>query len=286
MRLTLRDKPEKVPPQMEPRRSGGGKTALVIVLALVSVVCLVYVVAGAIQFFLANPFGEIASALSSTQTPAPISTPAPTPRPDPQLRPGRVIYSYAFDTAQGWPIMMINDDFATIKRSVAEGKYRWEVTAKKSFFNLTTQATMLPGREETYQISMDVRVVEGPADAGYGIVFGSQAEGTFWLWAVNENGAGMLVEMVDGVWQTAAATYTGLPVRPGETNTLTVKISSFRINCYVNGWQAGSYSRLSSSTHSFISDRLSLSIGLNNPGDRATYEFDNYVVSVPETFDD
>lgn len=66
--------------------------------------------------------------------------------------------------------MMISDDYASIKRRVADGKYHWMVTANKAFFGPTLQATRLPGKESVYQICMEARVAEGPSSACFGLI--------------------------------------------------------------------------------------------------------------------
>jgi hypothetical protein len=257
---------------------------IVIALFLFITASVCILIAVAINFFLTN------KVLSNSGI-FPIATetalPTATPLPNPQLRPGNILDRYPFDTSQTWPTYTDNNEMLKLERAVKDGKYLWVVSAKKGFYYVAvpTQKITLP--EDYYQISVDVRLVDGPPDATYGLVFGIGEGDNYWVWEIAENGVGILIQKKNGKWMDLTAKTSSMPVNRKGKNTLTVKVSKETVYFYVNGWEAGSYTQPEPGSENFFeSNSVGLCIELRTPGDKATYEFDNLIISRPETFEE
>jgi hypothetical protein len=217
----------------------------------------------------------------------PTSTPSPSPTPpNPQLHPGLLMYTGKFDYPGIWEVGHTDDTLITSDYSVANGKYHWDLTAKDGVISYSTPKEKIEIPFDDYQVSVDTHMLSGPEDASYGVLFDFVDDNNYWEWAVSEDGNGRLDALVGGDWQDTAYQFS-VPIKKGETNTLTIKVSKDLLYFYVNGALAGSYKNPDPGTSSFVKSKTNgLCADIYNAGDKVSIEFDNYVISVPPNFDE
>jgi hypothetical protein len=226
-------------------------------------------------------------ALNSLAAVFPSATPVrtATPFPNPQLHPGETLYQYAFNDLQAWPAGKTDTDWVIVDPYVIQGKYHWDVQAKKGCYYYSAPTTKMTLPKDYYQISFDVRLIDAPKDAAFGLIFDLTKVDDYWEWDTTQEGNVWVVRKIGGDWQGVSFQRSSTFFRKGETNTLTIKISKDTLILYINGQLVGSYTQSTSDTNSFLDGAgTGLSLDLYHAGDNATLEFDNFIVSRPETF--
>ena len=93
-------------------------------------------------------------------------------------------------------------------------------------------------------------MVEGPSDGGYGIVFNLIDSDNYWVWIILADGASSLSERLKGSWLDNPLEMV-VPIKSGEMNTLTMKLSPDSLYFYMNGALVGSYKTSTSGTVNF-----------------------------------
>jgi hypothetical protein len=230
--------------------------------------------------------GVIAAAIFPTATRPVTATPAvaATPLPNPLLHPGTVIYSKSFGASGVWPWFVghIDDSYLILDRSVTNGKYTWNATAKKEVFFVGYPSTNKSILTDRYQYSVDARMVGSPAGAAYGLVFNRVDKDNYWTWIIHANGTSALGHLARGKWAKNPLKMV-FPIDSGQTNTLTMLISPDVLYFFVNGAQVGSYKTAIPEVENFTtSKKFGLCIELKNAGDKATFEFDHIIISDPQ----
>jgi hypothetical protein len=264
-------------PKQEKREKWAMAIVAGIVLLLFSSTCILIGIL--IKYSVSNvPLAEVEKLIPVIAT--------PTQLPNPQLHPGVTIREYPFNYGQTWPTNNSNNEFAIIERSIKDGEYHWVAEAKQGFFSKAAPEFRIPPPKDYYQVSVDVRVSEGPPDVQYGLVFAKTGDEDFWTWEVSEDGTSYLTQQKNGEWQDSVVVVSPVPVRRGQTNTLTLKVSKDSVYFYVNGSFVGSYPLPEDATDNFLQGEvIGLCLELSNSGDKATLDFDNIVVSHPEKFE-
>ena len=244
-----------------------------------STTCVLIVLVGGYLIFLTLNSPKTASSFSPTATRL----------PNPQLHPGRMIalntFEYQNKMNVAWDLGHIDDKLVTLNQMIMNGKYIWKATAKDGvFFHSVPAAPYFDIPDDYYQVSVDAQMVNGPADSEYGIIFDYVDNDNFWVWEVNDDGDSYLETMVEGDWSNTSNKFLA-PILKNGTNTLTMKVSPDVLYFYVNGALASSYHNPTPGTTSFMkSKRNGLCIDLSK-GDQVTINFDNYIVSHPDRFD-
>ena len=217
--------------------------------------------------------------------PTPRPSPSPAPLVNPQLHPGIIIYSNKANVWKEWDFGHTDNDMLTWDENVTNGKYHWEAQAKDGVIFYSAPKLFLYIPSDYYQISVDAQLIDGAADAAYGIIFDYTDNNNYWEWEVSEDGTSYLNELKAGSWTDTSTQFT-VPIVKGAMNNLTMKISNNLLYFYVNGALVGSYKNPAPEATSFMdSTRFGLCAGLNKAGDKVTIEFDGIVVSHPDKFD-
>jgi hypothetical protein len=143
--------------------------------------------------------------LAPTATPTATSTPTATltPTPTATLTPTRtlpptgtitptvssqdwpIVLSDSFDdNDNGWPVGEYDDEYVRGTRSISDGKYLIEITAKRPLFWWS------PPDVESWQdvyLSVEGTKLEGPADSNYGLVFRDSGEMEYYFQILPES---------------------------------------------------------------------------------------------------
>jgi len=227
---------------------------------------------------------QIASGIVPWRTPVWTATPylTATALPNPQLYPGNNIFTSTFSSEGPWDVGHMDDSYLTMDRRVDQGKYIWSVTAKIGFISTMVPSTNINIPFDNYQFSVDARMAAGPPDGTYGMVFDYTDNDNYWVWSIHADGTSYVEHLVGGSWANNSVRMI-FPINAGEMNTITMKVSADTLYFYVDGAQVGSYKTTIPEIENFTSSKkFGICVELYDAGDKATFEFDNIVVSHPD----
>lgn len=223
-----------------------------------------------------------------SSTPMPTATDIPTPTPNwtatAQVQNAQTTFENA---ASNWEIIIADtfdnndnnwlaessdDEYAFTNYEIVDGKYRWDTTAHQGFIGWARSDT---DPLTDFYLSVDVRQVEGPDTADYGILFREDENSNFYYFAVSEQGEYALYIFLEE-WDTLIEwTETNLII-PGESNRITIIGEGSRFTFFINDQYLTE----------FIDDQIpegltALAVELSGEGDQAVFEFDNFELRKP-----
>jgi len=228
-----------------------------------------------------------------TSTPTPTNTPTPTPNmtataiaiqatdtaiayiatAENAANNWKVIRTDTFDSnANKWLEESSDDEYGLTVYEVADGKYRWDVTAHKSFIG------WVRGDVKTltdFYMSVDIQQVEGPDSADYGVIFREDDDTNFYYFGLNDDGYYVFYLFFEE-WNTLINwTETDL-INPGEANRLTVIGEGTHFTFFINDQY------LTDFTDATIPEgSTALAIEMADENDHAIFEFDNFDLRAP-----
>jgi len=153
-----------------------------------------------------------------------------------------------------------------------DGKYRFQVSALDGFvWRLDPDMTSL----SDFHLSAEARRVSGPIDAPYGVSFRDD-DSNYYYFKISDDGNFRVALYYNGKWETVISWTTTSTIHPGEANRLAVRGEGSHLTFYINGAQVGEAddSRVGAGT-------AGVALELNDPGDEAIFEFDNFEVRAP-----
>ena len=229
----------------------------------------------------------------ATSTPLPTATNLPTSTPNWTATPNltatvqvesaqaaeieasnwEVVLTDSFDTNDNdWLAESSDDEYSFMNYEVVDGKYRWDTEAHQSFIGWV-RSDMEPLTD--FYLSVEIRQVEGPDTADYGVLFREDEDSNFYYFAVSEQGAYALYIYFNG-WDTLIDwTNTDL-IHPGEPNRITVIASGPQFIFFINDQY------LTEFTDDQIPEGITaLAVELSEEGDQAVFEFDNFELRKP-----
>ena len=186
--------------------------------------------------------------------------------------PGDVLFRDDFKTG-AWDTGSYDGDYASYDQSMLDGKYRWHIKAKKGVAQkLCMKAVTLPG---VFTFTVNVKVISGPKDIAYGLVFRCQDSSNLYYYNVSENGPWGFFKLINLQWNRVVGEDTS-PVTPGQTNQLQVIGDGTNYAFILNGHLIQQVTE-----SQFKNGGIGLGVELSNPGDEATVEFDNLSITYP-----
>ena len=186
--------------------------------------------------------------------------------------PGDVIFRDDFKTS-AWDTGNYDGDFASYDQSMLDGKYRWHIKAKKGVAQkVCMKAVTLPG---VFTFTVNVKLISGPKDVAYGLVFRCQDSANLYYYNVSENGPWGFFKLINLQWTRIVGEDTS-PVTPGQTNQLQVIGDGTNYAFILNGHLVQQVTE-----SQFKMGGIGLGVELANPGDEATVEFDNLSIAYP-----
>lgn len=190
-----------------------------------------------------------------------------------------VVISDPFDeNAIGWATGdEVEPDLASIRWDIDGGKYRWEAQAVDSFVWWA-----VPDMDEVadFHVRVAARQLNTPELGEYGLVFRLTEDGSYYLFEISETGqAAVFLHTPDG-WEVLRTWFDSQAISPGQTNLLAVAAEGDEFYFFVNDQLV---SRLRDSR--LPAGKIGLLIGLSNPGDKATWMFDDFELRAPANND-
>jgi len=186
--------------------------------------------------------------------------------------PGEALFRDDFKTG-AWDTGSYDSDFATYDQSMLDGTYRWHIKAKKGVAQKQCmKAVSLPG---VFTFTVNVKVINGPKDIAYGLVFRCQDSGNLYYYNVSDNGAWGFFKLINSQWNRVVGEDTS-PVTPDQVNQLQVIGDGTNYAFVLNGHLIQQVTE-----SQFKNGGIGLGVELANPGDEATVEFDNLSITYP-----
>jgi hypothetical protein len=217
--------------------------------------------------------------LQTAETPAllPTSTPdqSPTASTTPQIS-GNTFFCDDFETIPGvWATGESSTEYVMENKTIINGKYVWETTTVKPTF--TTDLPEAPVVSD-FELQAELRLVSGPEDAAYGLIFRSNQKGLYGWYIIN-TGLFMLGfwDRETGKWDYPVQWTDSSAIRGNSSNILTVVAKGTNIQLFINEKPVASIS----DTHA-SSGETGLTISLLGAEQKAILEVDNYCLTKPQ----
>jgi hypothetical protein len=208
-----------------------------------------------------------------TATSGPALPPPASPTPPVTTN---TFFSDDFETIPGvWELGETSNEYASEKITINNGKYVWEVTSIKPTFR--TQLPEAPVVSD-FELQAEMRLVSGPEDAAYGLVFRSNNQGLYGLYIMNR-GIFMLGfrDGQTGEWSYPVEWTQSQAINENSPNILRVVAKGPGIELFINEKRVGSIS----DTH-LSSGRTGITVSLLEAEQKAIVEVDNFYLTEPQ----
>ncbi|MGC8875381.1 MAG: pentapeptide repeat-containing protein, partial [Chloroflexia bacterium] len=175
-----------------------------------------------------------------------------------------------------WPIGSLwkGEHWSENTAEIADGVYRWHGKARRDVVSWVH-----PEVADLYDLylSVDVRQVAGPADAQGGIVFRLSDDGYYRFSLTAASQRYLLERWYKEEWTTLAEGTATAAIRKEGWNTIQAAVVGAHLTIWVNG-------ELVATAEDFarIKGKAGVTVGFFSPGDEGTFEFDNWILRVPE----
>lgn len=223
-----------------------------------------------------------------SSTPPSTSTPAPTATPNwtatAQIQDAQAAIE---DAANNWELVLADtfdnndnlwlaessdDEYALISYEIVEGKYRWDTTAHQSFIGWARSNT---DPLTDFYLSVEITQIDGPDTADFGVLFREDEDSNFYYFAISQQGLYTFYIYFEG-WDTLIDWTDTTLILPNAPNRITVIGEGSHFTFFINDQY------LTEFTDDQIPEGLtSLAIELDDEGDQAVFEFDNFELRTP-----
>lgn len=222
-------------------------------------------------------------------------TPSPTPTPNltatqqviQSTATAQAIQVLATDSISQWPVLIsdtfdanknnwilgINDgEYATVMRDIEDGKYKWDVTAKKGFIAWVDADT---DAISNFHLTAEFKRVSGSDQFDYGLVFREDSDGNLYYFGVDDEGFFVLLSY-EGEWTDMIESTRSPAILPKEANRLTVIAEGSHFMFFINEQYVGEMTddHLEKGT-------TALAVELYEADLQAAFEFDNFELRTP-----
>ena len=200
-----------------------------------------------------------------------VVTPRTTPTPTATLP---IIFSETFDNNfQGWQTGEYDGKFASGSRTIANGKYRWDVTAKDGVL-WGSNPDSVPVAD--FVVTVDAEQIECIGDCAYGISFREDRFGNKYVFEVANKQYYSVAVKKDDVWRTLIDWTKSSVINTHGLNRLSVKAEGSRLTFSINDRYVDQIE-----DKTLADGRCGVVTDLNERGDHGVIEFDNFQVWSP-----
>ncbi|MEZ4733153.1 MAG: trypsin-like peptidase domain-containing protein [Caldilineaceae bacterium] len=176
----------------------------------------------------------------------------------------------------GWDVGDTEDEYVKARQLFRFGKYRWETMAKQGF--LWRSMPDIDPISDFYA-TMDGQIINGPNDVSMDLVFRYDDEGNYYVFGINNAQQFSVYLWHNKEWTTLIGWTTSSAIQPGEMNKLTVLAQGTHFTFFVNDKFVADLIDTQ-----LLSGQVGIAVELNNAGDEAVFEFDNFeLYSLPTT---
>jgi len=183
-----------------------------------------------------------------------------------------VLFSDTFDNNKNQWTTKTDDDYATILRTIKDGKYKWDATAKKGFIE-RVGTDIKPVTD--FSLTVEGQQASGSASSDFGLVFRNDAAENFYYFGVGKDG--FLVALnYNNEWVDVVSWTTSTAIHQDGTNRLTVIAEGTHFIFLINDQVVADAidEHVSKGT-------LGLAVQVYEPDLQAGFEFDNLELRVP-----
>ena len=184
-----------------------------------------------------------------------------------------VLYDDFGADVNDWPSGDYSDELVEGSRQFTGGQYLWEATA---FGGVVWWSIPDVASVSDLYLTVEVQRIGGDTDSQYGLLFRRADRDNYYIFRIRDDGDYQFRTRYEGEWQTLISWTESDTIQPGEINRLTVVAEGSHFTFYINNQHVDEYddSRLSSGTSGLL-------LGLDDEGDTATFEFDNFELRAP-----
>ena len=122
-----------------------------------------------------------------------------------------------------------------------------------------------------FYLAVDARQVSGPDDGEYGIVFRQGGDSDYYVFEINNQGQFAVYLHQSDTWEALVSWNDSPAILPGETNRLEALAQGSQFLFYINDQLV-----MNLDDARLENGDAGLLIGLTNPKDKGTWEFDNF----------
>jgi hypothetical protein len=193
--------------------------------------------------------------------------------------PAFTLFRDDFDT-NAWGTGTTDDEYAATNQTIVDGKYRWQVKAKRDATFKEIRELSVPFDPESFpyhfSLSVKTRLVSGPEDAAYGLLFRCTDYDNLYYFRVRDSGDAGLYASENGEWiELVAPTHTSA-LQPGQENVLRVVADGSLFSMWINGEYV-----FQANDDRFTTGNIGMAAELTSEGDEIVVEFDDIQVGVP-----
>jgi len=172
-----------------------------------------------------------------------------------------------------WPTHGNDDEYAEISWKVEGGKYQVDAKAKKEFIYW-----FVPELDDysNFYLAVDIKQVQGPENGNAGIVFRMKNSDEYFVFEIKNNGFYRVSEHNQDGWTDLTPWTETSSISSGKKNRLSLIAEETMLIVFINDHfiEEAFISQVSSG-------RPGLMVGLDEAGNHAIWEFDNYEFRVP-----
>jgi len=167
-----------------------------------------------------------------------------------------------------------SNDYGSSKWTIDLGKLRWEAAATQGM--VWWSVPDMPPVSDFY-LSVDTRQISAPPDSLVGLTFRvTEDEEGYYLFQVDAGGNFAVYQLEDDQWLALLSWRPAPEYIPGQANQLAVLGQGAQFYFYINHEMVAEMY-----DENLAVGTTGLAIGLNNPGDSGTWEFESFQVSSP-----
>jgi hypothetical protein len=195
----------------------------------------------------------------------------------------------ALDQSSSWPVV-INDGFdqntldwpegdqtdplAVINWTIEGGKFRWKATANDSFV-WWVYPTM--DAVTDFSLSVQMQQTSGAVDGEGGLIYRVQEPDLYYTFELNGLNQYAVYSHLDDGWHTLIDWSDSNAIREDAPNQLAVVATGSHFEYFINQQNVASLD-----DDSITDGMAGLLIGLSQPEDQGSWEFDDFKVSTPD----
>jgi hypothetical protein len=177
------------------------------------------------------------------------------------------------DNRNSWPLTPYDGDLVAHTREISNGVYRWEATAKDSFLS-NRRPDIVVG--DDFYLAVTARIGAGPEDGSCGLVFRRPDSSNYYVFRINDRKEYAFQAQIDDTPETLLDWEFSSAIQSGNFNRIGVMAEGPLFTFYVNDVPVAQAQDMR-----LKEGEAGVAIGLENAGDTATFEFDDFELRAP-----
>jgi CHAT domain-containing protein/Tfp pilus assembly protein PilF len=186
-----------------------------------------------------------------------------------------LLYESFDDNRNDWPVGDFDDRYATGSWEIAEGEYRWDVTARR---DVAKRVTPNVGAVSDFFLTVEARRNWGPENASYDVIFQDENGEDLYAFGISDIGVFSFFLLYKNQWQPLIDWTSTDAIRPGATNQITIIALGSHFTLMINGELVGEVE-----DDHLERGHVGLAIELYDQSDHAGFTFDNFELRAPSS---